>query len=50
MKINNLSRGGVYTAPEIEIEEFAVEAGFAESGTGSAGWEDGSEENNMGNF
>lgn len=49
-KINNLSREGEYAAPSIEIAEFAVEAGFAVSGTGSAGWEDGSEENNMGNF
>lgn len=31
MKINNLSRGGVYTAPEIEILDFAVENGFANS-------------------
>lgn len=32
MKINNLLRGGdSYSAPSIEIVEFAVEAGFAES-------------------
>lgn len=35
MKINNLLRGGdSYSAPSIEIVEFAVEAGFAESLTG----------------
>lgn len=32
MKINNLLRGGdSYSAPSIEIVEFAVEAGFAQS-------------------
>ena len=32
MKINNLLReGDSYSAPSIEIVEFAVEAGFAES-------------------
>ena len=31
MKINNLFNAGAYAAPSIEIVEFAVEAGFAES-------------------
>ena len=38
----------------ITVAEFAIEAGFAVSGTGSAGWEDGSAENgntnDLGNF
>lgn len=31
MKINNFVSGEVYTAPEMEIAEFVVEAGFADS-------------------
>lgn len=31
MKINNFVPGEVYTAPEMEIVEFAIEAGFAQS-------------------
>lgn len=50
MKINNLFTVGVYSAPSIEIAEFSVEQGFAISGTGSAGWEDGDKENNLGEF
>ncbi len=49
-KINSLLRGGVYAAPSLEIAKFSVERGFAVSGTGSAGWEDGDKENNLGEF
>ena len=31
MKINNLTLGANYVAPSVEIAEFAVEAGFAQS-------------------
>ena len=31
MKINSLTRGAIYSAPSMEIVEFAVEAGFANS-------------------
>lgn len=34
MKINTFVRGGVYTAPEIEILDIAFEKGFAQSLTG----------------
>lgn len=50
MKINNLFNASEYFAPSIEIAEFSVEQGFAVSGTGSAGWEDGDKENNLGEF
>lgn len=39
-----------YTAPRIDVVEFSVEQGFAISGTGSADWENGGEDNNVGNF
>lgn len=31
MKINNLTLGANYVAPSVEIVEFAIEAGFAQS-------------------
>jgi hypothetical protein len=31
MKINNLLRGDLYSAPTIDVVEFATEAGFAAS-------------------
>ena len=39
-----------YSAPQIEIVEFSVEQGFAVSGMGSADWENGDEDNNVGDF
>lgn len=48
--ISELGNRGGYFAPSIEIVEFFLEGGFAVSGTGSAGWENGSEENDLGNF
>ena len=43
-----------YVTPTTTLFELVVEAGFAASNTGSAGWEDGSAEdgntNDMGDF
>lgn len=39
-----------YAAPMVTVAEFTLEQGFALSGTGSAGWEDGDKENDLGNF
>ena len=48
--ISDLGNRGGYFAPSIEIVELFLERGFVVSGTGSAGWENGSEENDLGNF
>ena len=42
-------RGG-YFAPLIDVAEFSVEQGFAVSGDGSADWENGGEDNKVGDF
>ena len=42
-------RGG-YFAPLIDAAEFSVEQGFAVSGNGSADWENGGEDNKVGDF
>ena len=53
-KISILTHRGGYISPMITVAEFAIEAGFAVSGTGSAGWESGSADddntNDLGNF
>ena len=52
--ISNLTHRRTYLSPMISIAEFAVEKGFAISGSGSAGWEGGSANddntNDLGNF
>ena len=53
-RISELSHRGGYISPMINVAEVAIEAGFAVSGTGSAGWESGSADDNntndLGNF
>ena len=53
-RISNLTHRGGYFSPMIEVAEYAIEQGFAASGTGSAGWESGSADddntNDLGNF
>lgn len=43
-------KGERYYAPRIDVVEFSVEQGFTISGTGSADWENGGEDNNIGDF
>lgn len=53
-RISKLGHRGGYISPMINVAEVAVEQGFAASGTGSAGWESGSADddntNDLGNF